>query len=215
MVVGILRRHPLPCALAVLLAALAAWRLWPDGLNRWPMANPAVAPDAPLIAFGDSLVAGVGASSARAAYPALLGETLGRQVVVHGHPGATAGEARRLLAGLPPRLEGHLVVVTLGGNDLLQRIPWSRTEEDLRAVFQELQDRGALVAFTGVESPLFGGDVAAGHRRLCRESGVILVPDALAGITANPALRADAVHPNDAGCRKMADRVAAVLRRFL
>jgi len=93
-------------------------------------------------------------------------------------------------------------------------VPWAETERGLRAVFREFQSRGAVVAFTGVEFPLFGGDLRGRQRRLCRECGVLFIPNILGGILTDSALRADQVHPNRVGYGKVAERVAARVRKL-
>lgn len=212
---GFILRHRYACTAVAGLILVVLWWRATTALNRWPLVNAGPRADTPLICFGDSLVSGAGAGSAATAYPAQLGLLLHRNVAVYGRPGDTAAAARDRLAELPESLGGHLVVVTLGGNDLINRVPWNQTVQDLRTIVRELQRRGARVAYTGVESPLLGGGMTARHRQFCRELGVILVPHVLKGILTDPGLRADQIHPNDAGYRQMATHVAEVLRRFL
>jgi lysophospholipase L1-like esterase len=200
-------------ACILLLAVAGVRRFARPALNTWDIVNLPVEPTGPLLCFGDSLVAGFGASSSQAGYPARLGRLLGRPVVAIGTPGQTAAEGLKKLRA-DPRIRAPLVIVTLGGNDILKRIPLEKTVAALDEIFRELQRRGATVAFTGVES-LLPGKRGAAYRRLCREHGVILIPDVLDGILGNDALLSDTVHPNDKGYGLMAERVAAVLRPFL
>lgn len=190
---------------------IGAWKR--ARLNRWPIRNLPVA-SGPVVCFGDSLVSGVGASSASDTYPAQLGPLLGCEVVADGVPGHTTADGLvRLQDGKGPQ-DAALVIVTLGGNDMLGRIPLATTVENLRRIFDLLQAQGCVVAFTVVESPLSGGRGKA-LTQLCKRHGVIVVPDLLGGILSNGKLKDDPIHPNDAGYAIVAERVATVIRPFL
>ncbi len=180
-------------------------------LNTWPLVNAPPGPG-PIVCFGDSLVAGIGAGSPEASYPARLGELVGRPVEVYGYPGLTAEQGRRKLEQVPA-LRGSVVIVTLGGNDILQKVPAETTCRHLEWIFSELQRRGAVVVFTEVAG-LFSGQRSRRYRELCRRRGVAIVPDVLEGILAAPGLKADTIHPNAAGYRVMAEKVARLLRKL-
>ncbi len=193
---------------AVLLAALGVRRF---GSSRtWSIRN-APPKSREIICFGDSLVAGVGASDFRHSYPGWLQQILGRRVMAFGHPGATAEQAWKHLSELPP-VAGTVVIVTLGGNDILRQVPLEQTCRWLERIFTELQRRGAVVVYTGIAG-IFSGKRTRCARRLCRRTGVLFVPDVLRGILSRSDLKSDPVHPNDRGYRRMAERVAAVLAR--
>jgi lysophospholipase L1-like esterase len=198
---------------AVLAVILAGWLVFsPEHINDWPIKNLPVE-EGPAICFGDSLVAGYGATSESAGYPAQLSSILKRNVVRVGTVGQTTAEGLTKLRGTPA-IRAPLVIVTLGGNDILQRVPLDKTLNSLGSIFDELQARGATVAFTSVESVVPGKRPQA-YLDLCRAHGVILVPDVLDGILRNDDLHSDAIHPNDKGYRLMAERVADVIRPFL
>jgi len=193
-------------ALGVGWFLVAAWR---DRVNGWRLVN--VPPrSGTIVCFGDSLVAGIGADSPDAAYPAQLGKMLGRQVRALGFPGFTAEQGWKKLGQIPDP-KAAVVVVTLGGNDILQRVPPATTCEYLEKIFKELQQTGAAVVFTEIGG-VFSGDRSRRYRALCRKRGVAIVPGVLKGILSSPGLKADQIHPNAEGYRLMAERVAHVLR---
>jgi len=207
-----MKRAVAVAALALVVLAFVAVRGCSGRINAWDLVN-APPPSGPIVCFGDSLVAGIGADSPDGSYPRQLERLLGREVLVWGTSGLTSAEGFKRLQDARA-FRGGVVVVTLGGNDIIKQTPWRQTNESLGKIFQELQARGALVAFTGVEGPI-KGTRGKRYRELCRRNGVILIPDILGGILANDDLKADQIHPNDAGYRLMAQRVAAVLGPLL
>lgn len=171
---------------------------------------PTLAPDATILCFGDSLTYGNGAAPG-APYPAVLAELTGRTVINGGVPGevTAAGVAR-----LPRLLDEHhpaLVVLLHGGNDILQRRSASEMANNLRAMAETARSRGAAVVLLGV--PQFGllfrpPDLYAD---LARQLRLPYDGESLAEIERDPTLKADPIHPNAAGYRKLAERIYALL----
>jgi lysophospholipase L1-like esterase len=111
-----------------------------------------LAPDAVVLAFGDSLTAGVGASAAES-YPARLEALIGRKVVSSGVPGETSAAG---LARLPAALDEaspQLVILCEGGNDFLQKLDEAQAAENLRAMVRLAKARGAQVVLIAVPKP--------------------------------------------------------------
>ena len=164
-----------------------------------------------ICCFGDSLVEGVGASNRdKTSYAAQLGTMLGAEVTNWGTSGDTTGDGVRKL----DRFQGQdfgIVVVTLGGNDILRRVHWQETKGNLETIFTRLTDAGHFVVFTGVVGPL-NPTRSKHYGKLCEQFGVLYVPDVLDDVTGNPDMLADEIHPNDAGYRLMAERVARAIR---
>lgn len=158
-----------------------------------------------ICCFGDSLVAGVGARSEAENYPAFLAAKSGRAVVNWGTPGDTTADGLEKTDQFIDEKFG-IVIVTLGGNDILRRLPWPETKANLHRIFQSIQRSGAVVVFTGVTGPLNPSRNRL-YRNICAEEGVLFVPEILDGILQDSALRADSVHPNSAGYKMVADRV--------
>jgi acyl-CoA thioesterase-1 len=197
--------------------------------NSAQSANPApVDPDARLIvAFGDSLYAGYGLDREQGFAPelekALKAE--GLSVAVHnaGVSGDTtaAGLARLgfALDGLPRKPD--LVIVGLGGNDMLRGIGPEQTRANLDAILTELDRRQIPAMLTGMlAAPNLGADYSAAFNpifpELARKHSVPLYPFFLEGVVGNAALMLpDSIHPNAAGVDvvigKLAPQVAQAL----
>ena len=166
-----------------------------------------------IVCLGDSITAGVGTPRG-SAYPALLEARLGVPVIAAGVPGDTSGEALRRL-GPALAQDPWLVVVELGGNDLLRRRPVADTEADLRAIVEGVLAAGAIPLLVEVRGPLWGGAYGELFRRLGEDYGVPVVEDVLAQVLADPELKSDAIHPNAAGHARIAEALAEVVEPLL
>jgi acyl-CoA hydrolase len=171
-----------------------------------------LAPGATVLALGDSLTHGTGAS-VETSYPAVLARSTGWNVVNAGVPGDTAGEG---CARLPALLDEHrpqLVLVLLGGNDFLQRRPEQGIREALAACVRHARRAGSQVVLMSVPRPGLGGPAqAALYTDLAKAERVPVVDPGLADLLAQPALRSDRVHLNAEGYAAMASAVAQGLR---
>ncbi len=158
-----------------------------------------------IICFGDSLTSGTGASASMS-YPDQLARLLDRPVVNAGLAGdTTAGALRRLEKDVLSR-SPRIVLITLGGNDLKNRIPQATAFENLKRIVEKIQDAGALVVVGGMDLPVFGRGFGKGYQNVAAQTGAILIPDILEGIFGNRQLMSDAIHPNDDGYELMARR---------
>ena len=91
-----------------------------------------------VVAFGDSLTYGTGADESES-YPTVLGQLIGRTVVRAGVPGEVTAQG---LARLPAVIDEHnprLVIVCLGGNDMLRQVRDAEITRNLRSIIKTLQ----------------------------------------------------------------------------
>ena len=167
-----------------------------------------------VIAFGDSLVRGVGASPGKG-WVSLLSTRLDRPILNKGKNGDTT---RSALSRLPRDVltqDPRVVLILLGGNDALRRLPQQLVFENLAATIDQIQQVGARVVLIGVRGGPFFDHYAKSFRALAAEKNVLLVTNILDGIWGNQQRMADMVHPNDEGYRLMADRIEPVLVKAL
>ncbi|MCB1053972.1 MAG: arylesterase [Acidobacteria bacterium] len=169
-------------------------------------------PGTTVVCFGDSITYGIGAGKG-ATYPQLLGERLGIEVINDGIPGDTTEDGVTRLDDLL-ELDPWLVVVELGGNDLLDRRPAAAVEDNLRTILETLLDHRILPVLVAVDAPL-GYDYDDLFERLAKEYRIPLENKALAKILRSPGLKADPIHPNAKGYEILAERVAKVLEPIL
>ena len=166
-----------------------------------------------IIAFGDSLVAGVGASP-EDSLVAELARLITAPVQNGGVAGDTTERARTRLADAVLARDPQVVIVLLGGNDVLQGVSTAETVVNLRAIVRSIQESGAVVILVGIQGGAFTDRLADGFRTLAAETRAAYVPNVLRGIIGNPLLSSDAVHPNAAGYRIVAQRILPALEKL-
>jgi acyl-CoA thioesterase-1 len=162
-------------------------------------------PGRTIVCLGDSITSGVGSGPGEA-YPELLAARLGREVVNAGISGATAADGllrvEEVLAQDP-----WLVVVELGGNDILRRVPPEETERSLRLILDRLLAARVVPVLVEMDAP-FGGRYREIYERLGDEYGVPVVEDALGDVLRDRSLKSDTIHPNAAGQKVLAEAIA-------
>jgi lysophospholipase L1-like esterase len=177
--------------------------------------GPRVAPVGPndvIVAFGDSLTFGTGATEAES-YPAVLAQLIGRKVVRAGIPGeVTAASLQRLQAVIDENRPA-LVIVCLGGNDLLRRVDDAEIASNLREIVKIIQASGSSVVLVGVPRPALITSAAPLYADLAKEFDLPYEGKIVTDVLYQRELKSDPVHPNAKGYRKMAEAIAELLRR--
>jgi acyl-CoA thioesterase-1 len=184
-------------------------------------------PERPILAFGDSLLAGYGLEDSES-YPAKLEAALrargvNARITNAGISGETTGEGlQRLAATLDAQqVKPELVILSLGANDMFRERPPAETRENLERILRILKTRGIRALLLGM---LAAPDLRADYARdfnpiypsLAHEHGVELVPFFLQPLIGKPdLLQDDRVHPTALGIEEMVaatvDDVAAAL----
>lgn len=182
-----------------------------------PPQEAALPPGTVVLALGDSLTAGAGVSPEQA-WPALLAQRTGWQVVNGGVSGDTSAQG---LQRLPALLEEHapvLVLVTLGGNDMLRRLPQAETEENLARIIVKCKAEGARVVLVATPQPSLAGAVLRNlsapdfYREIAAAHDVPLIEDAIAEVLSDPLLKGDQIHPNAEGHAVLAGKISVALQ---
>lgn len=207
------RIHPLLVVIALILGS-ALWQIGVLLFDQRPITN--YPPKAgQTIVFGDSLTVGVGGTPETGGFVGILSKRLETPLLMRGISGNTTVDALARLNQDVLSERPAIVVVLLGGNDYLKRIPPAETFANLRTIIKKIQDDGATVLLLGVRGGLLADHFDAEFETLADESGVVFVPNVLEEIIGNNALLSDEVHPNDAGYLKIADKVAPALLGLL
>ncbi len=168
-----------------------------------------------IIAFGDSLVEGVGASEGDKDFVSILARRLGLEIVNAGRSGDTTATALERLERAVLLQDPRIVLVLLGGNDALRRTPKEETRKNLALIIDRIQAQGAAVLLLGVRGEIFRDDYRQIFEGLAKEKGAGLIPNVLEDIFGHADLMSDPIHPNDEGYAQMAERIEPVLRKML
>ena len=207
-----------PCAYGALYRiALAA-------LLGLALASAASARPLKLVAYGDSLMAGLGLPEADA-FPAKLQAALkaqGRDVEV-----VNAGVSGDTTADGLARLDWTLgdgadaIVLELGANDMLRGLDPKLTAASLAKILVALQAKRIPVLLAGMRAPPSMGQdyddrFAAVYPALAQRYGVPLYPFFLDGIIGDRTLHlADQLHPTGAGVDVIVARILPDVDRLL
>jgi acyl-CoA thioesterase-1 len=162
-----------------------------------------------LYVIGDSIAAGVGGREET--WPRILARTGPMEVVDLSRAGAdvrtVGGQADRLPA------DGGLVLVEIGGNDLLGITSAADFERGLDHLLGRVVVPGRTVVMFELPLPPFCNDYGLAQRRLAAKHGVALIPRrVLMAVLTGDAATSDSLHLTAAGHQRMADAVWAVIR---
>lgn len=200
-------------------------RLIATGLAAAAAPSPGLAAGGRVVTLlGDSIIAGFGLRQAEA-LPIQLQvalKTLGVDAVVRGAgvSGDTSADgASRVDFSIGP--DTRVVVVALGGNDLLRGLDPKATYANLGQIIARVKARGMGVVLAGIHAPSeigrgYAADFDAVFPALAKKYRVALYPDLLAGVERTPALQqGDGIHPNARGVLVIARRLAPVVAKAL
>lgn len=172
---------------------------------------PAFAKERLVVAFGDSLSAGYQLKPGEGFAPRLQValRAKGIQARVHnaGVSGDTsaAGRARLVWVLNALKVKPDLVIVELGGNDMLRGIKPEATRANLDAILTELKRRGIKAIVAGMLAtpnmgPAYSRAFNPIYPALAKKHGAALYPFFMRSVAGNRALQlADGIHPNARG----------------
>lgn len=196
---------------AVLLAVVGVAAC--SGRKPEPIARGSV-----VLVLGDSITAGYGLSPEQSWVRTLAAET-GWQIVNAGVSGDTTAGG---LARLPTLLDEHrpqAVIVELGGNDMLKRLPSTQAVANLEAMLGEIRARGARPILMATPQPSIAGAVLSSlsdapfYAEIAKRKEVPLIDDVLATVLSKSEYKLDQLHPNAEGHRRVGEAAAKRLRQ--
>ena len=189
---------------------------------------PAIPANAPLIiAFGDSLYAGYQLGPKDGLAPQLQAALAEDGVVARvqnaGVSGDTTAAGRQRLTYVLDNAKAKpaLVVLGLGGNDMLRGIDAAQTRANLDAMLAELKKRNIPVVLTGmVAAPNLGPEYAKKfnpiYPELAAKYGASLYPFILDNVVGDKDLMlADNIHPNAKGVKIVVEGLAPLVEDAL
>jgi acyl-CoA thioesterase-1 len=172
---------------------------------------PQLGPNDVIVAFGDSLTFGTGASESES-YPAVLAQLINRKVVRAGVPGETTAGG---LARLEEVIDEHrpkLIIISLGGNDMLRKVGDAEVRDNLRKILQTIRSRGISVVLFGVPKPGLITSAPEFYTELATEFNIPYEGKIVTDVLYTPSEKSDPIHPNAKGYRRMAQAFAELLK---
>lgn len=173
---------------------------------------PRLVGNAVVLAFGNSLTFGTGAKHTES-YPAILERLIGRRVVNAGIPGEVTSEGLFRLPEVLERERPALLILCHGGNDLLRGLDQRQTADNLRAMIRLSRERGVVVVIIAVPSPGLALSPPPFYREIAAQMKIPIEEKTLTMVLSDGSLKSDYIHPNAAGYRKLAESIAALLKR--
>ena len=161
-----------------------------------------------VVALGDSLTYGYGASPDNA-YPGVLAKMTGWQVVNAGVNGNTSANVLARIDNVIA-LNPDLVILGVGGNDVLRRVQSGTTTANITATVQQL--KAANISVILVAEPYFSASVLFGkasdnpiYKQIANSEDIALYSQRWSEVISNDSLKSDQIHPNAAGYRYFAE----------
>jgi acyl-CoA thioesterase-1 len=177
-----------------------------------------------ILLFGDSIIAGYGLKTAESV-PVRLQEILQKeydvQVINGGVSGDTSGAGRGRLAWTLDKYQPDIVILALGGNDVLRGIPPHITQENIMAMLALLKEQNVTTVLSAVQAPdnlgieyreKFNSIYTQAAEQYDVESYPFLISDTFGN---KKLMQSDAIHPNAPGAALIAKKLASFLKKFL
>jgi acyl-CoA thioesterase I len=179
----------------------------------------AIPQGATVLVLGDSLSYGTGANAGED-YPTALAKSTGWNMINEGVPGDTTAGG---LARLPALLEAHqpkLLIVELGGNDLLHQTPQAEITTNLKAILSLAKAQGIQTIMVAIPeiSPLkatFGN--LSDHplyESVATETATPLIAEVFSEVLSDGKLKSDQIHANALGYAELAKQLHEKLKQL-
>lgn len=184
--------------------------------NQINFENKTINKDETIIAFGDSLTFGMGAKPIES-YPERLAEITGYHVVNAGLNGDTAKGALKRLHKEVEENNPALVILGLGGNDMLKKND-DELEENLILLVNYLKEKNIQVVLLATPKPDYlGGMVgyltdAPVYKDVAIKTQTFLIQDVYSQYLSKNEYKSDLIHLNSKGYNLVAEKIAKELK---
>ena len=163
-----------------------------------------------LCVVGDSITAGL--NDGEQTWPKCLSRQVGARILDASQPGATLKSARRQVELLNEQ-PGDVLLLEIGGNDLLEGLPLAEFERDLDQLLAVSQQPNREVVMLELPLPPLAMRYVAIQRRLARQYQVRLIPRRqLLGVLTKQGSTVDGIHLTATGQNRLADLVQQLLK---
>ena len=167
-------------------------------ITNWPAAD-----RTEIIVFGDSLAEGFGTDDG--GFVSRLEILLGHKITNLGVSGDTTRDGLIRLNNVLAR-DAKLVIISLGGNDFIQRVPEQDVRHNFNKMISQIQNDGSMVIL--LDAPGYRGML----KELSKTHKTGYVSNILSGLIGKDEYMFDAIHPNAAGYQKIAEKIEPEVR---
>jgi len=167
--------------------------------------------DEVILALGDSLTFGTG-STPEKSYPSILQTLSNRTVINAGIPGETSDKTLLRVKQLLHQHKPALVILCIGGNDILRRKNLAQTQNNIQQIIDIVQQQGSELVLIAV--PEFGLYPTAPdfYQTLAEQNKLPLDNETIPALLRNSQYKSDTIHPNQAGYQLLADEIFILLQ---
>jgi len=192
----------------ILVACIATYFIFkPEKIKNYPSNG------TDIVAFGDSLVQGVGSTNGND-FVSVLSRKINRPIINLGVSGNTTSDGVMRLSQLN-KYKPKVVIVLLGGNDYLKKVPRAETLQNLQTIIDDIHKRRSTVLLLGVRGGLIVDNFKKDFENISEANSTAFVPNVLDDLIGDNSLMSDAIHPNDKGYAIIADKVYKVLKDLI
>ncbi len=163
-----------------------------------------------VVFFGNSITAGQGAGVGED-FPSIIGKTLNVKIINAGVSGNTTKDALLRIDKDVISKNPSIVVVELGGNDLLLNEKRDVTKKNFDLILSKIKPTGAKIVILGIKFFVFNQKYETDLQSLAKKYNAIYVPSILEGIITDKSLKFDDIHPNAKGYQKIADKLVPII----
>lgn len=176
--------------------------------HRTPTLQPVTSRDVTII--GDSVTAGVDGDEKSETWPGILARKHQLRIQDISHIGETAASALKRIQ--THRIDAAVVVIEIGGNDILGSTTASQFHDDLDALLSQLVSANRQIVMFELPLPPFYHEFGRIQRQAAKKHNVILIPKRLfLSVIAGSDSTLDTIHLSQSGHEQMADCVWQVL----
>ncbi len=175
-----------------------------SGINPLPS-------EAVIVAFGDSLTSGVGATDGNT-YPDVLSHLSGFTVINAGVSGETTESGSKRLPVVLKEHEPDLVILIQGGNDILRNRSPIEIKADLETMIVTAQRSSIPVVLAGIPEKSLFSSSAPYYEELADRYELVYEGKIIGRLMRDSGMKSDPIHFNDAGYRVLAESIYNLLR---
>jgi acyl-CoA thioesterase-1 len=163
-----------------------------------------------MAVIGDSVTAGLGGDETSETWPAILKREHHVDVLDISHVGETAASALKRVK--THDITASVIVVEIGGNDILGSTTAAQFEKDLDKLLSHLSAGDRQVVMLELPLPPFFHNYGLAQRKLAAKHDVLLVPKRVfLAVIADGDSTLDTIHLSQAGHQQMANAVWRVV----